>query len=538
MEPGLFARAVDVAPPKGLQLFNHHGARRGLRALVLPFAAAIAFGVVAQPASASTTSAATAKAPTVAQLGASYLANQITTNGGFVESFGSPDPTSTAYAVVGLHAAKVGQKASDQAITYLEGQLTDAVQSGGADAPGSLAQYILAAVSAGVDPHHFGGSAPRNDLVARLLATQRTTGNDAGLFGTQDPTFDGAFRQGLSLAALRAAKVKKDAHVASAITWLTAQQCSNGLWESYRSDTNTPCDPADPSTFTGPDTNSSALAAQGLATWGKRPLKKSAIASLHIAQSSDGGFPFVAAGGQSSDPDSTALVVQMLVALGSSPKSKTWAVSGGTPLSALASYQLGCSDEAASRGAFFFPGDRSPNTLATVQAVPAAALKTFPVAKSKNLRAPASEVCPTVAHATVTASGFTGSPCSGSTGVTVVVDFSAFGQGVHVGCAASAPATGLDAMHAAGFSTAGTTKFGDAFVCRIDNEPSPAQQACTSTPPANAFWAYYHGKPGDKTWTFATTGASTYKPAPGTIDAWAFGASAVPSVTPAQVRPK
>src|SRR5262249_25973453 len=153
-------------------MFKHHGARRGLRALVLPFAAAVALGVVAQPAGA--TAAAKPKAPSVAQLGASYLANQITANGGYVESFGAPDPTNTAYAVIGLHATKTGQAASNQAITYLEGQLTDAVQSGGADAPGALAEYIMAAVSAGVDPHHFGGNAPQNDLVARLLATQRT----------------------------------------------------------------------------------------------------------------------------------------------------------------------------------------------------------------------------------------------------------------------------------------------------------------------------------------------------------------------------
>jgi hypothetical protein len=522
-------------------MLKHRGARRGLRALVLLTTAAFAAGVVAQPVGAASAKAAAKapKPPTVAQLGASYLADQITTNGGYVESFGAPDPTNTAYAVIGLHAAKIGPRASDEAITYLEGQLTDAVQSGGTDAPGALAEYIMAAVSAGLDPHHFGGNAPQNDLVARLLATQRTTGNDAGLFGAQDPTFDGSYREGLALQALKAAKVKKnDPHVASALTWLTRQQCANGLWEAYRAGTSAPCDPADPTTFTGPDTNSSAMAAQGLAAWGKKPRKSTAISALHALQSTDGGFPFVAAGGQASDPNSTALVTQMLVALGSSPKAKAWARAGGTPLTALAGYQLGCSDPAPDRGAFFFPGDRSANTFATVQAVPAAALQKFPVAKSKNLGAPIAPVCPTVTSATLTAATFTGKPCSGSTGVTVVVDLSAFGQGVRVGCAAGAPATGLAAMQAAGFTTTGTTQYGDAFVCRIDDEPDPTEQSCKSTPPANAYWAYYHAKPGDKTWTFSTVGASSFKPAPGTIDGWAFGASAVPSVTPAQVRPK
>ena len=128
----------------------------------------------------------------------------------------------------------------------------------------------MAAVAAGDDPYHFGGTAPENDLVARLLATQQTTGADAGLFGTQVPNFDGAFRQGLALAALKAAKVKtKDPHVRRASAWLTAQQCPNGLFEPYRVDTALPCDPVDPLNFTGPDTNSTAMALQGLAALGQ-----------------------------------------------------------------------------------------------------------------------------------------------------------------------------------------------------------------------------------------------------------------------------
>ena len=38
-----------------------------------------------------------------------------------------------------------------------------------------------------------------------------TTGSDAGLFGAQDPTFDGAYRQGLSLAALAGGRVPRPA---------------------------------------------------------------------------------------------------------------------------------------------------------------------------------------------------------------------------------------------------------------------------------------------------------------------------------------
>ena len=60
--------------------------------------------------------------------------------------------------------------------------------------------------------------------------------------GRRLPTFDGAFRQGLALAALAAAGVPKtNARVPGRIAWLAHQQCANGLWEAYRSDTSMAC---------------------------------------------------------------------------------------------------------------------------------------------------------------------------------------------------------------------------------------------------------------------------------------------------------
>jgi hypothetical protein len=374
----------------------HCKARRGLRASVFVLTAIVLASVTSLSGSSAfaTTKAVT---PNVAAArGARWLSDQILANHGFVTTFGSADPTNTAYAVIALHAAHVGQQASDSALTYLHGQLASALKSGGTDAPGALAYYILAAVAAGDDPVHFGGSGPTNDLVARLLATQRASGPDAGLFGVQDPSFDGSFRQGLALLALHAVKDRiTDLHVVEGIAWLAQQQCSNGLWESYRSNTAVACDNADPNTFTGPDTNSSSLAIQGLASWGYRPLQTQAVASLHASQSSDGGWPFVAAPGQASDPDSTALTIQALIAEKQQPTQTTWSVAGGTPLGALVNYQLGCTAAAGDRGAFFFPGVSGPNTLATVQAVPALLQKVFPVAKVAPLKSPPAPIsCP------------------------------------------------------------------------------------------------------------------------------------------------
>jgi hypothetical protein len=75
-------------------------------------------------------------------------------------------------------------------------------------------------------------------------------------------------------------------------------------------------------------------------------------------------------------------VIQTLLDEGQDPGSASWAVSGSTPYSALASFQLGCSAPAANRGAFFYPGSTKPSVIATVQAVPAAAGKTLPVSAS------------------------------------------------------------------------------------------------------------------------------------------------------------
>ncbi len=122
--------------------------------------------------------------------------------------------------------------------------------------------------------------------------------------------------------------------------------------------------------------------------------------------------------------------------------------------------------------------------------------------------------------------------CTSSTGVVVIVDFSHWGGSVERGCASGAPATGLDALHDAGFTSAGTAQYGNAFVCRIDSHPSTAEQTCASTPPANAYWAYYHARWTDTGWTYYAVGATSTHPAPGTIDAWAFGARVLPSVNP------
>ena len=357
-------------------------ARRGLRAAVTAIlSVATATSVALIGLSASTAGATPPTSLQRAQRGAQWLANQITHNGGVLVNFGKPDPVDTAYAVIGMRAAGVGKGASNKAVAYLKTKIAAQVQSGGHDSPGALAEYILAAVSNGQDPRHFGGNAARNDLVGRLLATERTSGPDSGLFGVQSPAFDGAFRQGLSLSALAAVHfAATDPRVTAGIAWLANQQCTNGLWQAYRASTTAACPASNPKTFTGPDTNSTAFAVEGLAAWGSFPRQATVLDSLRAAQSADAGFPFVAAKGQKSDPNSTALVIQALVAEHSAPTAAQWKKGAHTPFSALAAYQLGCTSSGF--GAFVFPGSPTANVFATVQSVPAMAGQALPVGSS------------------------------------------------------------------------------------------------------------------------------------------------------------
>jgi cytoskeletal protein RodZ len=122
--------------------------------------------------------------------------------------------------------------------------------------------------------------------------------------------------------------------------------------------------------------------------------------------------------------------------------------------------------------------------------------------------------------------------CSGTSGVTVVVQFT---SSTVTSCAPGNPSTGTQALTSAGFSV--TYVNGQAFVCKINGQPS--NQTCGRTPPADAYWAYFHGKRGGS-WTYSSTGASTYDPAPGSVEGWRFGDGAKPSSAPppAVVKPK
>jgi len=401
-------------------------------------AATVGLTTLAVPVTASAAPPQTALPQTAqAQAAATWLAGQINASGYIPAATpGTADLGATANAVLALASAGVGSAKAQSALSYLEANVASYVNVSGSDGPGQLALLILDAHALGVSPTSFGGT----DLVSRLLGTQRTTGADAGLFGAQDPTYDGAYRQGLALAALAAVGQTSGTTVSGATSWLTAQQCPDGGWTSYIASTN-PCN-GKPAQFEGPDTNSTAVAVEGLeaqhALSGAAATK--ALKFLTKAQNADGGWgyePDTARAPGSTDPDSTALVFQALLALGTPPSTAKLSAAAD-PVSVLESFQI---TSGGSTGALQFPGIAGPNLLATYEAVPALAGVTF----AYDLGTPA------VTHV---------GPAKGTTagGTTVKIQGSGFTEAtaVHFGSTAATAVTVVSSTSMTAVSPAGS----------------------------------------------------------------------------------
>jgi hypothetical protein len=273
-----------------------------------------------------------------------------------------PDTGNAVLGVADLAALGKGQATAATRLSRLESDFEDYVDQGDGDRPGALARVIMAVVAAGGNPRSFGGT----DLVARLEATEQPN----GLFGTQYPNFDAAFRQGLALAALslvtpRPASITPGAGQTiddvPAVAWLRSQQCTDGSWLMYRASTVGDC-VEDPANFTYKDSNGSALAVLGLEAVGATAAVDPA-GWFDAVRGNDGGWGSSPSGPtQVSDADSTGLVIAALKSLGDTPDP--------TATAALRSLQLDDSAPAADQGAFEWrPDVPGANRLATLDAI-------------------------------------------------------------------------------------------------------------------------------------------------------------------------
>jgi len=144
------------------------------------------------------------------------------------------------------------------------------------------------------------------------------------------------------------------------------------------------------------------------------------------------------------------------------------------------------------------------------------------------------------------------SACSATKGTVIAVDFGHWGGSVLRGCDVSKPADGIQLLREQGFTTAGTTKDGPAFVCRIGSSsfragtqyPTSGEDACVVTPPSNKSWSYWLAAAGSNVWTYSSLGAGSDVPKAGEVQLWTFastdvsgsGSAGKPTFTPNDIR--
>lgn len=155
------------------------------------------------------------------------------------------------------------------------------------------------------------------------------------------------------------------------------------------------------------------------------------------------------------------------------------------------------------------------------------------------------------AHAVDQTKGYPGF-CRDGKGVTVVVDFQQLGGETLVRCNPSGErGTGLDALKGAGFQIAGVQRWGESFICRIENRPSAIEsvridtdpnyrEQCINTPPAKAYWSYWHAG-NNCAWQYSQWGVKNRDFIQGGFEGWSFSLNASADTNPrpriAAVRP-
>lgn len=208
---------------------------------------------------------------------------------------------STADAVLSFVAAGTGRDQVKRALNYLKRQ----TEQGNVLAVGLQAKVVVAAVAGGRKPRSFGGV----NLVTGISGTEQPDGR----YGQNTAVFD----QALAILALDAAGATPSAN---ALGWLANAQCPDGGWQYDAPWTIG----EDEHCFTGDfftdyfesDTNTSSLAVQALeATGGPAPANDPFDFFVAIRDPQFGGWGYTW-GFQTTDANSTTLVIQAYIAAG------------------------------------------------------------------------------------------------------------------------------------------------------------------------------------------------------------------------------
>lgn len=101
-------------------------------------------------------------------------------------------------------------------------------------------------------------------------------------------------------------------------------------------------------------------------------------------------------------------------------------------------------------------------------------------------------------------------PCVG-----VVVDARLLGGDVRTGCAKGDPDSGLAALTRAGFRYAFVPRQ-PGLVCQVDGAPECSRTTTTT------YWSYWYRPKGSSSWVYASQGAGSHDPPPGSTEAWVW----------------
>jgi hypothetical protein len=277
-------------------------------------------------------------------------------DGGFGIDFGTGQLQSSAgttldamlaIAASGESPAAVYSGNEASATDYLLANM-DALTNYASFSGGGAGKAVLALVAANQNPRAFGGT----DWVAYLAGQL----SPSGTYNTLD-----AYNQSLAMMAILAVH---ELLPAAAVDWLKDAQDADGSWDDGF----------------GTDSCSDATAMAIMALLAadmpvSDPVVVDALAFLADTQLESGGWEY--GPGYGENANSTALVIQALSAAGEDfySGSGDWAVDGRSPLAILLDWQ-------SESGAFTADFGQGPadNLFATLQAIPGATGKPFPLA--------------------------------------------------------------------------------------------------------------------------------------------------------------
>ena len=129
-------------------------------------------------------------------------------------------------------------------------------------------------------------------------------------------------------------------------------------------------------------------------------------------------------------------------------------------------------------------------------------------------------------------------PCTGDSGVSVVVDFNGLGGGVQQVCVSGGGGDAASSLFpAAGFPLNYASRQ-PGFVCRVKGVPT--SDPCVNTAPADAFWGLWWSDGDASSWTFSSLGAASLTIPDGGMVAFSWDAesgTAPPSASPSHPDP-